>query len=135
MECIICGQKLDGNKRKYCSSNCKGKGHWKDKKSPNTMHSQTRRAVERKILLIQKLGGKCCKCGYDRNITALEFHHKDPETKSFNLDQRKISNTKLDILLEEVDKCILVCANCHRELEHPDMKNIMPGSLMVKAPD
>lgn len=68
--------------------------------------------------MIKLLGGCCSKCGYNKNYTALEFHHiKD---KSFGLDSRKISNTSMDKLLNELKKCILLCSNCHKEHHYPD---------------
>jgi transposase-like protein len=63
--------------------------------------------------LIEEAGGKCTLCGYDKWRGALEFHHKDPKLK--------IRAIKVDVginkLREEVKKCILLCANCHREVE------------------
>lgn len=60
------------------------------------------------------MGGKCCLCGYDKCITALEFHHKDPEEKEFTLGYK--TYISFDKALIEAKKCILVCANCHREI-------------------
>jgi DNA-binding CsgD family transcriptional regulator len=59
-------------------------------------------------------GGKCEKCGYDKCTSALEFHHLDPEKKDFTLSQNM--NMAWDKIKVEIDKCILVCANCHREI-------------------
>lgn len=58
-------------------------------------------------------GGKCIKCGYDRCLKALEFHHIDPSQKDFT-----ISNDHFKLLdaVEESKKCILICSNCHKEL-------------------
>lgn len=69
-----------------------------------------------KLKMIQYKGGKCEICGYDKNIAALEFHHLNPETKSFTISatQHSWENTK-----KELDKCICLCANCHRELHNP----------------
>lgn len=58
-------------------------------------------------------GGKCQHCGYDRCNAALEFHHTDPTQK----DPLGLRKTNLESLMREVDKCILLCSNCHRE-EH-----------------
>ena len=60
--------------------------------------------------------GRCCSlCGYKKYIGALEFHHENPFEKEFTIaNQRK---TKIDDRIKkELDKCILVCANCHREI-------------------
>jgi hypothetical protein len=64
---------------------------------------------------IEYLGGKCSGCGYNKCTTVLEFHHKDPNTKSFTLAGNWDKSWK--VLKEELDKCILVCANCHGEIE------------------
>ena len=58
-------------------------------------------------------GGKCIVCGYNRCITALEFHHLDPSEKDFAIGGKTIAWDKLKV---ELDKCVLVCANCHREI-------------------
>lgn len=72
------------------------------------------RRYRNKIKAINLLGGKCVKCGYN-HPGALEFHHKDESTKSFNIGN--VSHKSWKILLEEINKCELLCANCHR-LEH-----------------
>ena len=64
--------------------------------------------------------GGCEKCGYSKNYAALEFHHLDPETKSFQLDLRSLSNRKWLAITEEAKKCILLCSNCDAELHNPD---------------
>lgn len=69
----------------------------------------------RKNNLIQVAGGKCSICGYHKSNFALEFHHINPEEKSYGLSAKgNTHNLLLD--LKEVQKCILVCANCHREI-------------------
>ena len=59
--------------------------------------------------------GKCCQlCGYNKAITALELHHLNPSEKEFSIG--KILNKNWNLINEEIKKCILVCANCHREI-------------------
>lgn len=58
-------------------------------------------------------GGKCQVCGYNRFNGALDFHHIDDMTKSFTISGKSMS---FDRLRPELDKCILVCSNCHREI-------------------
>ena len=72
-------------------------------------------------IFINNLGGCCSKCGYNKNLAALEFHHIDPESKEFQIDIRRLSNTSMDKLQEEIHKCILLCANCHREEHNPNL--------------
>ena len=60
-------------------------------------------------------GGKCVICGYDRDVSALEFHHKEGTSKDFGLSTRGITRS-WEKTRKELDKCLLVCANCHREI-------------------
>jgi len=74
------------------------------------------RIRERKRQLIGLLGGKCQTCGYNMCPTALDFHHKDSRKEnSVSALLHKVSKEKI---LKEVKKCILLCANCHRELHY-----------------
>lgn len=117
--CIVCKTQLQGNQQKFCSNVCKQKNLYHNvKNNPNTMWHQTKRAIDRKKLFIKQLGNKCSQCGYCKNMAALEFHHES--NKSYGLDMRKLSNTSMIKLQEEISKCILLCANCHREYHYPD---------------
>lgn len=78
--------------------------------SRNVANSRHRR----KDLLVYLMGGKCSRCGYDKCIKALEFHHIDKKTKSFTI---ATSIHSLDEDIAEIKKCSLLCANCHREVE------------------
>ena len=62
-------------------------------------------------------GKKCQQCGYDKCSEALEFHHLNPQEKDFNLSDRDVK-LDWDMLKIELDKCILVCSNCHREIHY-----------------
>ena len=68
-----------------------------------------------KIKCVEYKGEKCQICSYNKYVGALEFHHLNPSEKDFS-----ISNVKLysfsDTIKKELDKCILVCSNCHREI-------------------
>ena len=80
--------------------------------------NQSRRWVERKIEAMKLFDSKCCKCGYCKNYAALEFHHLDPKEKDFVWTKlRELSWVKIT---EELKKCVLLCANCHREEHWPD---------------
>jgi hypothetical protein len=72
----------------------------------------------RKLKAISLFGGKCTICGYDRNISALAFHHKNPKQKDFNWNKLRL--LKWSTIIEELKKCQLVCSNCHMELHNPD---------------
>lgn len=73
-----------------------------------------RRRVKHDLVLAA--GGSCALCGYDACMAALQFHHVDPSTKTFQLGGRGISRA-WDVLLAEAAKCVLLCANCHAEVE------------------
>lgn len=71
---------------------------------------------KRMLRLIEYKGGNCAKCGYDRCAGALDFHHRDPALKRFNLTVKNMTKA-WHIILTEAEKCDLLCANCRRE-EH-----------------
>lgn len=65
-----------------------------------------------KLKLVEYKGGKCENCRYNKCLEALQFHHMDPKEKSFNISGTSWSFVRMK---EEVDKCKLLCANCHIE--------------------
>ena len=85
-----------------------------DRRAYNIMAvSKRRRAI--KALAIEYKGGKCQLCGYDKYQGALELHHIDPKQKEFAISQKGHSRS-WERVKKELDKCMLVCANCHREV-------------------
>ena len=75
----------------------------------------TARRKKLKKMAIEYKGGKCVFCGYDKCNDALDFHHLNSKEKEFGLSVRGLTRS-WEKIKEELDKCILVCANCHREL-------------------
>ena len=73
-----------------------------------------------KIKLVEYKGGCCSRCGYNKSVGALEFHHLDPNEKDFTIAGKSWSYERIK---KEVDKCILLCANCHVEI-HEEIRNI-----------
>src|SRR6266496_875797 len=69
------------------------------------------------------LGGRCQVCGYSKCMRALEFHRVDPNTKRFNISSSDTIDLGVvwarawDSIVREIRKCVLVCSNCHREIE------------------
>ena len=120
--CVYCEKPLTGAKWKFCGNSCKCSFHFKSNKqhNRNCYERQLRVSKERKLKLIDMSGGKCMKCGYNKNYAALQFHHKNPENKLFTLDSRKLSNTRWDSIVKEWEKCELLCANCHSEEHYPN---------------
>lgn len=76
--------------------------------------SKRRRVI--KLKAVDLLGGECQNCGYKKHPGVLEFHHIDATTKSFSISGGGLSRSWAKIK-EELQKCVLVCANCHREIE------------------
>jgi 5-methylcytosine-specific restriction endonuclease McrA len=66
-------------------------------------------------MAVEYKGGKCQRCSYDRCLEALEFHHVKSTGKDFGISDRGYTRSWKKIR-EEVDKCVLLCANCHREV-------------------
>lgn len=114
--CIVCTTLLTGRQRKFCSRKCKNSG-------TNHQHqsyvAQQARGLARKLELLLRHGSRCSRCAYDRNSSALTWHHLDPALKSFNLDIRSLSNRSDRAVQAEVAKCILLCSNCHAETHFP----------------
>lgn len=69
-----------------------------------------------KDLLVVEAGGRCVICGYDRRPRAREFHHVDPSEKAFTLSRRGVTLSLARLRLE-AQKCVLLCATCHAEVE------------------
>ena len=66
-----------------------------------------------KKLIYDLRSNGCSICGYNKNQNSLHFHHVEPENKKFNINVR---NTRTESLFDELNKCILLCANCHGEI-------------------
>ena len=66
-----------------------------------------------KMKLVEYKGGKCQLCDYNKSLNALHFHHLNSNEKDFSISGKSLS---FDKLKSEVDKCILVCSNCHSEI-------------------
>lgn len=79
------------------------------------------RALIKKWVLEEK-GGKCCKCGYCKCQEALELHHLNPNEKDFSISDRNLKYGDWSTIKKEINKCILVCANCHREIHAQELK-------------
>jgi 5-methylcytosine-specific restriction endonuclease McrA len=92
----------------------------KKKKSDEEIRAARVEAVQRrrhkiKQMAIDYKGGCCQECGYNNYNGALEFHHLDPNEKDFSLGY-KGHCTAWEKVKEELDKCVILCANCHREV-------------------
>ena len=121
VNCIVCGKPLIGNQIKFCSEECKCKWYYENHKEDQYQYAVQKndKRLNTKLKLVLYKGGKCEKCGYNRNLAALQFHHILPNTKKFGLNGRNILSSSEQELLEEVNKCVLLCANCHAEEHYP----------------
>jgi len=75
--------------------------------------SQRRKNI--RLRAIEYKGSKCSSCGYDRCVEALEFHHTNPSLKDFSISTKGYTRSWERVMVE-LDKCIMLCANCHREI-------------------
>ena len=89
-----------------------GKPHAWCKKCNDKIAYQRQKEIKQKA--VDYKGGKCCVCGYNRYAGALEFHHLDAQTKDYNISDLK--SYSMNKIKSELDKCILVCRNCHAEI-------------------
>ena len=109
--CLLCKKSFIPNhySRRYCFE-CVPSGL-----DPAATLRRKKRLIKEK--LIQYKGGQCQICGYNKCQGALQFHHRNPQEKEFTLSQINLNDTDFTIekLYEEVDKCDLLCANCHAE--------------------
>jgi hypothetical protein len=103
--CHICGKPVE-RYRKLCDS-CRDTPI-KDYPRIKSFRKRTKQKA------VEYCGGKCCVCGYSKCVEALEFHHKNPNTKDFSISTN--TNKAWNKVKIELDKCILVCSNCHREI-------------------
>jgi hypothetical protein len=70
----------------------------------------------KKVRAVEYLGGKCSICGYNKCMAALDFHHKNGDDKYMSIGKLLIRSW--DTIQKELDKCVLLCANCHREIRY-----------------
>ena len=91
-------------------------------RAENLKKAVAKRRKKIKEMAIAYKGGKCCICDYHKCNTALDFHHRDDTKKSFGLSVRGLTRS-WERTRKELDKCVLVCANCHREI-HSGTKSI-----------
>lgn len=73
---------------------------------------------ERKSMIGEiKTSTGCAKCG-ERRPYVLDFHHKDPSVKDTDIARMTSNRNKIEDIQKEIDKCVVLCANCHREFHH-----------------
>lgn len=100
---------------RFRNENKKDGNHWRCCKCGSEATQKRRDTL--KQMAIQHLGGSCSVCGYSKCSAALDFHHKDPAQKDFAISAKGHTRS-WDKVKIELDKCVLVCANCHREIHY-----------------
>ncbi len=131
-KCAVCEKEMYRRpcrtfKQNFCSYGCKNKFYsgdksfaWKGGKKKRDRECDRKKRKENKLKAIEYCGGECKHCGYNKCIDAMDFHHLNPEEKDLNI--KSLINCSWSRIEEELKKCILLCANCHRE-EHWRLKN------------
>jgi transposase len=91
-----------------------GRGYYRCKRCRLEHVVKRRRTV--KATLVAEAGGRCCICGYERCVAALEFHHLDPLEKRLGISAVGLT-LSIAAVRAEAAKCVLLCSNCHAEVE------------------
>ena len=119
-QCSICGKNFKIVPKGYTRHFCYECSPSYDKEQGRAQNiSEIKKAIKKQ--LVEYKGGKCEKCGYDKCMRALHFHHINP--KKFEISAYlRLSHFNMQELYEEVDKCQLLCANCHAEI-HEQLDN------------
>ena len=90
-----------------------------------------RRRAQIRLMAVEQKGGCCEVCGYRRRNEALEFHHRDPNLKEFGISSKGYARS-WEKVKQEIEKCILLCANCHREF-HAGMLQLPQVTVVEKS--
>ena len=91
-----------------------GRGYYRCQRCRIEQIARHRRKL--KETLVTEAGGRCTACGYDGCIAALQFHHLNRADKRMGISARGLTRS-LEALRQEAAKCVLLCANCHAEVE------------------
>jgi hypothetical protein len=103
LDCRLCGRHYVLDRRK---------GHRRTMCNSCNANIQRRR---RKANAVTYKGERCCLCGYNKCLRALEFHHRERDHKEFSI--ARMMSMSWAKVKKELDKCDLICSNCHREEE------------------
>lgn len=96
------------------------RGYFRCKRCRSDYVDKRRKKVKQQA--VEYKGGCCERCGYDNYVGALEFHHRNPSEKDFGI-AHKGNTMSWEKMKVELDKCIMVCANCHREV-HEEIRTV-----------
>lgn len=118
--CIDCGIEYPARTNSLRCRKCYMKHYWKE--NPELRKERTKRNLKtyrknRQFVLDYKHNQHCEHCGYCEHTEILQFHHKDRETKWHSI-ANSITHLSRENMLKEIDKCILLCPNCHYWLHY-----------------
>jgi hypothetical protein len=109
-KCGRCGEtdpaKFYGHKRRMCG--------------PCHNAYNTKQGQDKRLRAVKELGGKCCVCGFDRYLCSLDLHHREPKSKDPKF--RSIRGWSWERIAIELEKCILLCKNCHAAIHNGFLK-------------
>ncbi|AGR89469.1 HNH endonuclease [Pseudomonas phage PAK_P4] len=103
--------------------------YFKGRKADGRLHSECKKCFNNRMMkryeqrakvIVDMKGGSCYLCGYDKCVAALEFHHMDPSQKDFEISKRW--SMKDERIKAEIDKCVLLCSNCHAEVHYNEAR-------------
>jgi hypothetical protein len=92
--------------------------HYEKTKEETKKRTKEKRSSFKKEWKAFKATLYCVKCGFN-HPAALDFHHEDPSTKTDSVNQL-VSDGRFKAAMEEVKKCVVLCANCHRTHHHDE---------------
>lgn len=118
VDCKYCKKPFHGNLFSKACKECQYK-NWKERQrnNPNRNASTKKRMLRnREFVRSYKKDKKCEICGYNKYPEILDFHHKDDKGKVATINKLMKNLSNLDTIQSEINKCMLVCPNCHREL-------------------
>jgi hypothetical protein len=97
--------------------------NWPKERKQEWQRKVAEKGTNRKNELVNLYGGKCIKCGYSGPLRCMSFHHRMPSEKTFTLDSSTIRGKKWELVLNEANKCDLLCIRCHGEIEDEIITN------------
>lgn len=98
-----------------------------------SLELQRQRRRNFKTELVNRRGSKCELCGYNKSFSALDFHHIDKSTKSFSISEGCRTSKSKEEIFKEIEKCILLCSNCHHEVHDGIVKVAAPESVDLSS--
>ena len=120
--CITCAKKRGKNyqRKNRIKINKEKRKYYEKNKTAYFKKSQQKYKINQHIMKNLKING-CAICGYNECTAALDFHHANSKDKSFPLSINGLQH-KDNCIVEEINKCVLLCANCHREIHVKERK-------------